>query len=63
MATTANGTITPLTGDTGPPRICSFTITNADSAKQIQISCSVVNLNSATSSLSVSSLILLWLVY
>ena len=47
-ATTANGTIQPIAGDVGPPRRCRFVI-NAEAGKQIQISCSVVNLAGDTS--------------
>ena len=43
MASTANGTIQPMTGLTDEPKTCRFYIT-APSNNQIQISCSVVNL-------------------
>ena len=52
-ATSANGTIQSTKGDTGPPRMCAFLI-SALSDKQIQISCSIVNLKSASSYLRVS---------
>ena len=47
-ATTTNGTIQPIAGDVGPPRRCRFVI-NAEAGKQIQISCSAVNLAGDTS--------------